>query len=153
MLQNLQRYDLALAELRDVVPSSKGNPHYPLSSGIDCLIRGFKSRERITEDQRDELGAVLDEITFHVERLMVGNIDRVRFEDGMAALVSLCWLWGEDPERRPRSDEVADAFAHARMLQNWAHNVSLAREILGRAEKRQRAFVDRYLAPAGDMFS
>lgn len=146
MLMQHDRFALTLAELRDVA-RSKANPHSSLSYGIRDLILAVRSRERITPDQRDELGYVLDEISAISDNLLVGEIDRGRLDDGIAALISLTMLWGEDPEHRRCSDDIADAYAHARLLQNWAHNVCLAREILGRAEKRQKAFADRYLAP------
>ena len=146
MLHIHDRFALTLAELRDVA-RSEANPHSSLSFAVDRLIRAVRSRDQITHDQRDELGSVLDEITAFPHNLLVGDIDRGRLDDGIAALISLTMLWGEDPERRRCSDEIADAYAHARLLQNWAHNVCLAREILGRAEKRQKAFADRYLAP------
>lgn len=150
MLQIHERYHLTIAELRSV--PTDGKPHYGISFAVDRMIRAVRSPERITEEQRDELGGVLDEITFNSDNLLVGDIDRRRFEDGMGALVSLAWLWAEAPEHRRGSDTIADNYAHARMLQNWAHSVCLAREILARGERRQRAFADRYLA-SQDIFA
>jgi hypothetical protein len=152
MLQINDRYDLALADLRDVTRSD-GNPHSALSFGINTLLRGVRSNERITQDQCDELGAILDHISLLPVPLLLGDMDQAKLDDGLAALVTLCLMWSEPPDRRRGSDEMADAYAHAEMLRNSAHNICLAREIHARGERRQRAFADRYLSTAPGIFA
>jgi hypothetical protein len=64
----------------------------------------------------------------------------------MEALAGIVAYWAADDEQRaiwPR-DAYMDACAHARILRNELHNISLAEEIEERAEKR-RASVLRSL--------
>jgi hypothetical protein len=95
----------------------------------------------ITEDQRDRLLIAVVQAQLGADEDLPETVQRSDIELGMWALAAQVTIWAEPRQRvlQRSSALLADVDARARILQNCAHNVSLAQEIGMRAADRRAA--------------
>ena len=127
---------------------------WALSSVMASIMSRYRRRNglRPNDRQRDRLLAAITSAYLTAARMLPPLCRRSKIFSGMEALAGIVAYWAAEDEQRAiwRPHTYIDMCAHARILRNELHNISLAEEIAERAHQRRAQLIHSFLLPAHD---
>jgi hypothetical protein len=127
---------------------------WALSTAMSSIMSRYRRRNglRPSDRQRDRLLAAITAAYVTADRTLPPRCRRSKILAGMEALAGIVAYWAAEDEQRatwPR-DTYLDMCAHALILRNELHNVSLIEEIADRAHQRRAHVLNSILLQASD---
>jgi hypothetical protein len=128
---------------------------WALSSAMASIMTRYRRRNglRPCPRQRDRLLAAITSAYQTADRMLPPLCRRSKIFAGMEALAGVIAYWVADDEQRAdwHPHVYADMCAHARILRNELHNISLSEEIEERAGKRRSQVISSLLTQNLDL--